>query len=154
MNTDPVRSLQLAARVAGRHVAPGIQIVRVVLIDVSGERVLAVNVPLGEASEGPTIDATPEPRPGWDFAGKVKFDGTTVPITGRKVAVLKLLAEARKPLTVDDLKAAWDGDEVSDENVRWTVGELRKLLLKEFPDWTGTDPIKGTKGEGYELMVK
>lgn len=117
-----------------------------------GRKLIDLRVP--HCCPAEETDAKSLPRPGWDFAdGRARFDGTLVPIVGQKLAVLKVLAEARRPLAVDDLKAAW-GDEVSDENVRWTVGELRKLLQKEFPDWTGADPISGKKGEGYELVIR
>ncbi len=151
--SDPVRLLQSAARLAGRHVAPGVQIGRVTLTDISGEKVLHLTIPPAGTDEPVAIDTTPELLPGWSFSGgTARFDGTDVPIRGRKLDVLRVLACADGPLRFDDLRPAWGGYPAEESTIRWTLAELRKDLKRLFTELDG-DPIEsGTAG--YTLVIR
>lgn len=154
---DPFRQLQAAARRCGRHALPGVAIGRVVILDANGKKVVDLAIPPDMDSHpeplANTVRAAPAPRPGWDFSGPTpRFDGTDVPIHGRKADLLRVLAEKNGPATVDDLRAAWDGYQVEEGTVRWTVGELRKALRELFPGLEG-EPVTSGPG-GYVLVIR
>jgi hypothetical protein len=95
---------------------------------------------------------TPEVRPGWDFTSHVaKFDGQPIQIFGRKLGLLRVLAEATGPITIQQMKAGWHDYDPEDGSVRWTVGDLRKTLKQFFPECE--DPISNDDS-GYTLTIK
>lgn len=146
-HVDPLHALQAAARSYGQHVLPGVQIERVIVVAAGGVKIASVAVPLC----GPPA-IVPVAAEGWDFApGETRFDGVLIPIHGQKLALLKVLAEADGPLTVEQLKVAWLDGIAEDGTIRWTLGELRKALKLLFPGLD--DPI--TSGpEGYSLALR
>lgn len=148
--TDPLHDLQAAARRYARHVLPGAACRRVILFDDHKQKVCDVLLPACAGSDEPLV---PEVKPGWDFSRTVpRFDGAECAIHGRPLAVLRMLAEADGPVSVEDLRAAWDGYQAGDSTIRSMVGELRKKMQKLFPMWEG-DVLPST-GAGYELGIR
>src|SRR6185503_7916522 len=139
-------TLQAAARAYGKHVFPGVQIERVIVIAAGGVRIASVAVPLcGESSPPPVAD-------GWDFSEPMpRYGGVVVPIKGQRLSLLKLLAEAPGPLTVEQLKAAWEDGIAEEGTVRWTILKLKEALKSLFPQVA--EPITNGEG-GYSLALR
>ena len=154
MPPDPIHHLQTAARRAGKHLAPHRPISSVVLKDRHGFDVAALPVPDGDdpAAAEPITASAPLAVAGWDFAGPVpRFDGTLVPVHGRKASVLRVMVESSRPMNVDDLRPAWEGTIVEEGSIRWMVADLRKALKVLFPGLE--DPIASSP-EGYVLQIR
>ena len=154
-NADPIRQLQAAARAAGQLVAPGSQVARVCIFGVDGRRIADFTVPIGAVAvkEPPHAQAEEPSRPGWSFSGNsARFDGAPIAIHGRKLDVLRVLAEADGPLGFEDLRAAWGNYKAEESTIRWTLAELRKDLKRTFIDLEG-DPIENTPA-GYTLVIR
>lgn len=152
MSNHPLRDLQAAARAALRHVAPGSLPGEVVVKDQHGHRVISLLIPPTDPTD-PAEPADPQPeRPGWDFSRGCRLDGALVPIRGRPLDVLRMLAESPGPVPAEQLKKAWTEYEPSDSTVRYQVGELRKVLAKLFPGFEG-DIVEATGG-GYLLHLR
>lgn len=151
---DPLQAFQLSARTIGRAVDPGRAVARVVVLDADGRRIIDLAVPPGPVLPVALPAAAEQAPPdGWDFStGTARYDGRRVDVTGRKLALLKVLAEAPGPVPTDDLRAAWQGYDVSDSGIRWQVVELRKALRRAFPDFEG-DPVPAS-GTGYQLAIR
>lgn len=156
-----VRAMQSAAVQYARVVHPGAQPVLIQVRDRHNCVLFSLSIPAGVGAADPTPvpgrAAEPEPPPvpaGWAFAGgAARFDGVLVPVTGRKLDVLRALAGADGPLSADDLRrAAWANYQAEESSVRWTVGELRKVLRAAFPEFPG-DPVPADGG-GYTLAVR
>lgn len=149
--SDPLHDLQAAARRYARHVLPGSVPRSLIIRDEHREMIAQVRVP---ACAGEVEPVSPEVRPGWDFSKKIpRFDGAECPdIAGRPLAVLRVLAEAAGPVSVEELRAAWDGYSADDSTIRGAVAALRKKLEKLWPDWEG-DLIVST-GAGYGLEIR
>ena len=149
---NELRALQQAARRYALSVAPDSRPDVVQVRDVNKKMIVALTLPVRDGAEielGPALG----PRAGWDFAGPVaKFDGESIPITGRKLDLLKALAGEEGPVSTERLREAWGGYAVEETTVRWTVGELRKALKVSFPGFDG-DPIT-TEGAGYSLQIR
>lgn len=154
MSTD---SLQAAARKFASLIAP--DITRIVLHGPAGKSV-SIAIPKGESTP-PTVATltpstleppSPAPTPGWDFSHPVaRFDGSPVPIHGRKRDLLKLLASSPIPLKVPELKVAWNPPDPEDGTVRWFLGDLRRALKALFTELE--DPISTTPA-GYVLTIR
>lgn len=158
---DLVRAMQSAAAQFGQIVRPGSVPAIIQVQDAYGLVLFSLSIPAGVGAADPTPvpgrAAEPEPPPvpaGWAFAGgAARFDGVLVPVTGRKLDVLRALAGADGPLSADDLRrAAWANYQAEESSVRWTVGELRKVLRAAFPEFPG-DPVPADGG-GYTLAVR
>jgi DNA-binding response OmpR family regulator len=158
--TNPILDLQVKARRAAHFTYPGRTVARVILIDESGKKVFDMMIPplppeLESASEVESSrPAIRSPVAGWDFSVHIpRFDGRDIHIQGRKLQVLRVLAEGEGPVPVETIRnTVWDRYTGSDDVVRWTIGELRKALKKEFPEFEGE--IITTTGNGYELGVR
>lgn len=180
---DVIQALQSAARRAGKIVSPGMPIGRIELFDLSGKPVLAVAVPFEEVAveevwapapsesvQVPPKPAAPPaahapPKPGWDFSTKPYplYDGRQIEIAGRPLDLLKLLAEAERPLTIVEMEKAWDYPAAEGQTwlppengtCRWTLGDLRKKLKAAFPDFPGShlDTVKN-EGHHYWLTIR
>lgn len=149
---DPVRDLQAAARRAADHSAPGHLARRVVVLGEGGVKLMDVPVPACPCGPEPGGAAEAGAAPGWSSRGDaLLFDGEPVPIRGRNLDVLRVLA-ASELVTVDELRAAWSGYKAEDATVRWQVGELKKALKKLFGDFEG-ELIEAT-GAGYRLLLR
>lgn len=150
--SDPLHDLQAAARRYAKHVLPGVAARSLVIRDEHREPIAQVRIPACAGGEAEV--AAPEVRPGWDFSHRIpRFDGTECPdIAGRPLAVLRVLAEAAGPVSVEELRAAWDGYSADDSTIRGAVASLRKKLEKLWPDWEG-DLIVST-GAGYGLEIR
>lgn len=147
-NTDPVHGLQSFARKFGKHVAPSRAVSKVTISDHVGE-IASLHV---SATDEPMIEEEAKAKPGWDFTGlRPRFDGTLVDISGRKLALLRLLVEADRPLSVDELRPAWEGSQVEENSIRWQIMELRKALKSQFP---GLDEPIATTTDGYKLTIR
>lgn len=150
MFTEPLKELQrLASRVAGQ-LAPGEQParVRVVVYGVTGGRLFDLALPCLTN----IVEAAPITESGWSVReNAVYFNGDALPIRGRNLDVLRVLIE-KDVATVENLRVAWDGYKAEDSTIRWQVGELKKVLKKQFPDFEG-DVIEGT-GNGYRLLIR
>jgi DNA-binding response OmpR family regulator len=151
MAGDPLHELQASVRRYARHVLPGSHARRCVILDEHQEEIAAVRVPACEGKDAETL--APEVVSGWDFRGHLpRFDGVEYPISGRPLAVLRVLGEASGSVSVEDLRAVWDKFDVSDSTIRGAVADLRKRLEKLWPDWEG-DVIEAT-GNGYSLHIR
>lgn len=147
---DPLRTLQAAARAAAEHVSPGQRARRVIVFGDDGGKLLDAAVPACPA--GGESHAPPAGVPGWSVRdGRAYFDGTLVPITGRRLDVLRVLIE-KEVATVDDLRVAWEPYRPEDGSVRWTVGELKKSLREAFGEFDGE--IVAATGGGYQLKLR
>ena len=150
--TDPLREFQAAARRYARHVLPGSVPRRVIVIDERGERIADVRIPNDGGDVWPTPESLATPKAGWDFSGAVpRFDGAIVSIHGKKLDLLRLLVEANSPLSIDKLRAAWDGYPAEESTIRWTLGELRKSLTQLFPGLE--EPVPSGPG-GYTIAIR
>ena len=119
---------------------------RVVILDKNSDRIAEVRIPPCE-DEKAIIPTAP---PGWDFSGAVpRFDGTLVPLTGRKLEILRLLADG-PPLQGKEIRDKLD-PLMSEGTARWHVGDLRDALAKLFPGLA--EPIENTS-EGYRLTLR
>lgn len=148
--SDPIRALQAAACSAAVHVAPGEPARRVVVYGAGGGKLLDVAVPAEcpPAGDGPGTAAA-----GWVVTDRgAWFDGEPVPVKGRSLDVLRVLAAAPGPVGADELRAAWGGYGAEESTVRWQVNQLKKLLKARFPDFEG-DPVAAT-GSGYLLALR
>jgi hypothetical protein len=149
---NELRALQQAARRYALAVAPDSRPDVVQVRDVNKRMIVALTLPVRDGGEL-ELAASIGPRAGWDFAGAVpKFDGESVPITGRKLDLLKALAAVEGPVSAEQLREAWGGYAIEETTVRWTIGALRKALKESFPDFDG-DPI-ATEGAGYSLQIR
>lgn len=152
MPTDPLHDLQSAARRYARHVLPGSVARRIIIVDEHRERIAEVRIPACEDRDAaPSL--VPDVRPGWDFTSRIaRYDGTECPdIVGRPLAVLRVLAEANGPVSVDELRAAWDGYQADESTIRGAVASLRRKLAKLWPDWEGEIIVSTGAGYGLEL---
>ena len=150
---DELRNLQLAARRYALAVAPDSRPDLVQVRDVNRKMIVALTLPTRECAEIPTTSRAVGPQPGWDFTALIpRYDGEAVPISGRKLDVLKVLAAEAGPVSTERLREAWEGYMVEESTIRWTVGELRKALKSHFPAFED-DPI-GTEGGGYSLRIR
>ncbi len=150
---DELRALQRAARRYALSVAPDSRPDVVQVRDVNRKMIVALTLPARESTETDDVPRVVGPRPGWDFSGTVpRYDGEPVPITGRKLDVLKVLAGEAGPVSAERLRDAWAGYMVEETTIRWTIGELRKALKVSFPAFD-EDPI-GTDGSGYSLRIR
>jgi hypothetical protein len=146
---DTAHALQEAARNFARHIAPSTLITHLTIHGPTGK---IVTLPLPEERAEPVTDPEAAAIPGWDFSRPTpRFDGTVVPIHGRKLDVLKVLAASPVPLTILQLKAAWHDYEAEDGTVRWTIGDLRRTLRELFTDLD--DPVHNGP-EGYSLTIR
>ncbi len=152
MPSDPLHDLQAAARRYARHVLPGVAARSLIIRDEHREAIAQVRIP---ACDGEVKTLEPEVREGWDFSRKVpRYNGTDCPdITGKPLAVLRILAEASGQVSVEELrKAAWDGYPADDSTIRGAVASLRKKLEKLWPDWEGDVIV--SHGAGYGLEIR
>ena len=154
MITDPIAALsalQQAARVVARLLS-GLEAVSVTVrvaheIDLI---TLAVLPGDGDETEPPALPPPPPPR-GWDFSTSVpRFDGTLVPIHGRQGDLLRVLALADGPLTIDGLRKAWGTYPAEETTVRWTIGKLRESLAAHFK----LEETIASGPAGYSLLMK
>lgn len=142
---DPAHDLQSAARKFGKHVAPHRPAATVTISDGFGN---IASLPIVEVE---VTKAELVARGGWDFSEAVpRFDGTIVPVHGRKAEILRLLAESKTPLLAKTIRDALD-PHMSEGTARWHVGDLRDALAALFPGLA--DPIE-TTGEGYVLHLR
>jgi hypothetical protein len=148
--SDPLQRLQAAARAAAEHYSAGHPARRVIVLGEDGAKLIDANVPLCACQPAPAPE--PDEVPGWAVRnGRAYFDGTLVPISGRKLDVLRVLID-KEVASVDDLRAAWADYRPEDSSVRWTVTELRKALKAAFSDFDGE--LIQTTGHGYALTLK
>ncbi|WP_439627580.1 hypothetical protein [Gemmata sp.] len=150
--SDPIRQLQVSAQNAARHLT-GAQADRVVVFDLAGRKLLDMAVPVTSVAAGGGGGEEPEAaEAGWsERKGRVYFDGTLVPLSGRKLDLLKVLIR-EDVADVDQLRPAWKGSVVEVKTIQWTVGELKKSLKELFGDFPG-DIIVPT-GSGYSLQLR
>lgn len=153
---DPLHAFQAAARAYALAVHPHAIPKRVVIYDADGGRIVEVRLHNGCGATTPPEFAAlaSDVKAGWDFSRKVPvFDGKHLPeIAGRSLAVLRVLAEAPGPVDVDGLRAAWPDYAPAENSIRNQVAELRKLLKRLWPDWSG-DPLPAS-GSGYSLEIR
>lgn len=147
---DPLKELQLAAARAAEHTSPGERAFRVVVFGANGAKLLDAAVPAcccgKAAATGSTVSA------GWVVTDRAAtFNEVAVPVKGRSLDVLRVLAGG-DVVSVDELRAAWGDYNAEDGTIRWQVGELRKVLKKQFGDFPG-ELIEST-GAGYRLVLK
>jgi DNA-binding response OmpR family regulator len=148
---DPLRALQTAARDYGEMVQPGVHVGRVIIQDANGQQLAALAVPATSRAEHASTPAAP--LPGWDFSRATpRLDGTEVPIYGRPLTVLKILANAGGPVLSKELAKAWDRYEPSESTVRGQIAELREKLKELFP--LREEQITFIAGAGYQLEIR
>lgn len=150
---DLLITLQEAARAYGRLVNPGAIAAEVRIRFHDGSKA-SLPVPIMATTPVPAkVYAPTLPESGWSFFNNRPFyDGKPIDITGQKLRLLRVIAEAEGPLSVDDLRAkAWRDSRTEEVTIRWSVGELRKELRKlfDFED----DPIPNGP-DGYTLALK
>lgn len=146
---DPFHDFQRAARRLANHIAPGVPMGWVALFDAQRQNIAEVRVPAAACAEAA------DDHMGWDFsAGVPKFDGEEVPVAGKPLEILKLLAGTDGPMKLREIRRrVWDGANLPDEStVRQHVMDLRDTLAEHFPEWK--DEFVRTTPHGYQLLFR
>lgn len=149
MPNDALRRLQAAARDYANLVCPGSPAKRVCVLGDAREVIAELMMPACLCAE-----AEPSREKGWDLSGSVpRFDGDEVPVAGKPLAILKLLAADDGPVKTKDLRRlAWDKNPPDESTVRQHVMDLRDTLAKHFSDWSGE--FIATTPHGYHLVYR
>jgi hypothetical protein len=102
----------------------------------------------------PAPGAWPPPT-GWGFQpGRFAYDGKAYPLSGRPLQILRLLAEAAGPITVDEIRRAiYAGYDADDTTITSQISRLRSILreLLELP--ADLNPVMASGDGGYTLNL-
>jgi hypothetical protein len=148
---DPVKLLQAAARqVAGRFV-PGAVPGAVEIKDAQGRVLFSVAVPAGSDGETQAEDAA-DPPTGWDVdERRALFEGKPVRVASSRLKLLRVLADARGPLTAEELTDLAFDSQTTLKNTRYHITLLKEELRKAFPSFEG-ELVEGGD-DGYRLLL-
>jgi hypothetical protein len=144
---DPIQQLQAAVRRVVAAYAADRSAGEIVITDADGKRLFTLPIPQGAAV------AESGPSPGWDFSRTIaRFDGIEIPIYGKPLDLLKLLAAATGPMKLTELFVAWPNYTPAESTVRGHLEELRAKLKALFPLWE--EQVTFTPKAGYELAIR
>lgn len=156
---DALRRLQDAAREYAKLVHGEASPRRVIILDEHRERIAEVRIPACAGESLPAVGPVPTLPPtaaqqGWDFSEPwPRLDGTLLKISGKPLELLKVLAAAKGPMSVDELRRkAWPEYLAEDITIRWTIGKLKALLKAEVP--LCEEPITTRPEGGYVLTLR
>lgn len=150
MPSDPLKTLQAAARAACAHAAD-LPAGRVVVFAVDGRKALDVAVPPGATEQA----AEPEPAvppAGWNVSDRgAKFDGKPVQVSASRLPLLRALVEADGPLTAKELRERAFDSQTDTANARYHIRELRRELRAFF---AVDDEVVTGGDDGYALAIR
>ncbi len=155
--TDALRELQRLAAIVAALLSPGKPAVALTLVDVTGQTIIAIPVPIVVAEDDMRRRKREEDEPptfaaGWSFTEKlVLFDGKVVAVAGSRLKLLRVLVDADGKLTAKELAKMAFGVAADEENSRYHVKALRAELAIAFPDFEA-EIIPGDGG--YRLVLR